>query len=363
MIRSNTVASTTTQLIQTIDPTFPVSGRDNDSEGFRNNFNIIQKVLLNINTATESLQVKLTALSGNTVNVDAPFVTGTNLVAKGGTVLGNRTITAGYNNNTVISSGGGAGNIVLSVNTVPTNIIDYFAATGNLRADYIYLKTAQGILNSSTFVINGNSYSTNTIDYSANTCTTTPAALIADLEATSPATPVLFTNPFPTGAFQIVPIPVGIITMWYGISTNVPTGWAICNGTTVNGYVTPDLRNSFVIGAYSDSNGVSNTTVTGTASKSGGSKDLIVPSHTHDITDPGHDHTGADFKYLLKPPYINSLTGFDRTGSGSEQAVGPGDGGTMDSKTTGIDVSITGSSATNANLPPFFALYYIMKVT
>ncbi|KVU85071.1 hypothetical protein WK75_27410 [Burkholderia ubonensis] len=39
----------------------------------------------------------------------------------------------------------------------------------------------------------------------------------------------------------------------------------------------------------------------------------------------GHNHTNGIFSRLLRPPYGGSLTGSDREGSGSEQAVGPGD--------------------------------------
>lgn len=38
---------------------------------------------------------------------------------------------------------------------------------------------------------------------------------------------------------------VGQVIMWYGSVANIPSGWALCNGS--NG--TPDLRNRFVIGA------------------------------------------------------------------------------------------------------------------
>ncbi|MCO8326795.1 hypothetical protein ABEG10_13820 [Burkholderia cenocepacia] len=63
-------------------------------------------------------------------------------------------------------------------------------------------------------------------------------------------------------------------------------------------------------------------------------------SHGHTGTTDaqgGHDHGGATgaagawnpapdgFTRLLKPPYVNSITGSDTTNSGSEQAVGPGD--------------------------------------
>ena len=43
-------------------------------------------------------------------------------------------------------------------------------------------------------------------------------------------------------------IPVGGVIMWSGSVANIPTGWALCDGT--NG--TPDLRNNFVIGAGQD---------------------------------------------------------------------------------------------------------------
>ena len=40
-------------------------------------------------------------------------------------------------------------------------------------------------------------------------------------------------------------IPSGIISMWSGATSEIPTGWALCNGE--NG--TPDLRDKFIIGA------------------------------------------------------------------------------------------------------------------
>ena len=37
-------------------------------------------------------------------------------------------------------------------------------------------------------------------------------------------------------------LPSGVIVMWSGTTSNIPTGWALCNGA--NG--TPDLRNRFI---------------------------------------------------------------------------------------------------------------------
>jgi len=43
-------------------------------------------------------------------------------------------------------------------------------------------------------------------------------------------------------------VPKGAIMMWSGSLTNIPSGWALCNGS--NG--TPDLRNKFIVGAGDD---------------------------------------------------------------------------------------------------------------
>ena len=45
--------------------------------------------------------------------------------------------------------------------------------------------------------------------------------------------------------------PTGVIVMWSGNTNTIPTGWALCNGQTVNNLTTPDLRNRFIIGAGS----------------------------------------------------------------------------------------------------------------
>ena len=88
-----------------------------------------------------------------------------------------------------------------------------------------------------------------------------------------------------------------------------------------------------------------------TAEETGGSADAIVVSHTHTatVTDPGHKHT-----IPTRP---------DFTGGGSSfQSPYNGLGNTTNSDTstvtTGITVanSTTGSSGTNANLPPYIVV-------
>jgi len=140
----------------------------------------------------------------------------------------------------------------------------------------------------------------------------------------------------------------GMIMMWSGTIATIPSGWLLCNGSSG----TPDLRNRFIIGAHSDDSGTAKTTVTGTSTQTGGSKDAIVVSHTHTatVTDPGHTHT---------PGSISTSNTNQGTGGGAS-VQNPG---AIPSAVTGISVanSTEGSSGTNANLVPYFALAYIMK--
>jgi hypothetical protein len=169
-----------------------------------------------------------------------------------------------------------------------------------------------------------------------------------------------------TTAFVHNVLPKQSIIMWGGAPAQIPWGWALCDGTTVSGVVTPDLRNRFIIGAESAVGIEPVTIITGSPTTTGGSKDGSLVQHNHiaTVTDPNHTHTNPDFPYMLKAPYAGSLTGNDTSGSGSEQAVGPGDGSSMLSAATGISVGISteGVANTNTNLPPYFALCYIIKV-
>lgn len=150
-------------------------------------------------------------------------------------------------------------------------------------------------------------------------------------------------------------IPSGVIVMWSGSIATIPSGWLLCNGTSG----TPDLRNRFVIGAFQDNAGVANTTITGVNTLTGGSKDAIVVSHTHtaSVTDSGHTH-GVD-AYTVNAgggSTANNLYTRDPKWGGLQTT-------TTSTSTTGITVtnSTTGSSGTNANLVPYYALAFIMK--
>ena len=152
----------------------------------------------------------------------------------------------------------------------------------------------------------------------------------------------------------------GMIMMWSGTIATIPSGWLLCNGSSG----TPDLRNRFVIGAFSDDSGTAKTTVTGSATQTGGTKDAIVVSHTHTgtstVTDPTHQHALTN--------YGSAQAGSDNGGAPVMANTGYGTGrdpNPTNFASTGITVatsiSTEGSSGTNQNLPPYYALAFIMK--
>jgi len=138
-------------------------------------------------------------------------------------------------------------------------------------------------------------------------------------------------------------LPTGVILIWSGSTGSIPSGYVICDGS--NG--TPDLRNSFVLGAGNSY----------TVGQTGGSTDAIVVSHTHTatstVTDPGHHHS-----------FTASVTN-SSTPTGSPICGGAPSSSTTADATTGITVATTnstaGTSGSGANMPPFYALAYIMK--
>lgn len=156
-------------------------------------------------------------------------------------------------------------------------------------------------------------------------------------------------------------VPSGAIMMWSGSIASIPSGWYLCNGS--NG--TPDLRDRFVVGAGS----------TYAVGATGGSANAIVVSHTHtgSVTDPGHTHyvANTDYNGGTTSPTLNSGNSLvsKMGGGGISESYALGGSGTTpsvgltNSAVTNISVGIstTGSSATNANLPPYYALAYIMK--
>jgi microcystin-dependent protein len=156
--------------------------------------------------------------------------------------------------------------------------------------------------------------------------------------------------------------------MW---STNTaPNGFLLCDGAAVSRTTYAALfaivGTTFGAGDNSTTFNVPNYTnrvpYGATLGATGGSADAVVVSHTHTATssvvDPGHAHTIVDGEVNTRTnPYFN-WTG---TGGASVGVTGA----RTNSNTTGITVSTSNStegvSGTNANLPPYLGIKFIIK--
>jgi len=133
--------------------------------------------------------------------------------------------------------------------------------------------------------------------------------------------------------------PSGGIIMWSGAISAIPTGWLICDGTNS----TPNLTDRFVIHADADSGGTNDVGDTGGAH----THTHTVDSHTHAV-DPPSTATGRDHSIA------------DATG---QQGEGNDDWGHLHT----VDIASftsggsSGSTASESNIPKYYALAYIMK--
>ena len=159
-------------------------------------------------------------------------------------------------------------------------------------------------------------------------------------------------NTLTTSVSNVASMPSGAIIIWSGAANAIPTGYVICDGNNS----TPNLRNSFVLGA-GDTYAVGDT---------GGSADATIPAHTHALT--GASTSTASLTGTFDTSKPNGSTGIVSNGP---TLAGAADGNQSTGMRYSIDAShshtlsgstdSTGSSATNANLPPYYALCYIMK--
>lgn len=123
-------------------------------------------------------------------------------------------------------------------------------------------------------------------------------------------------------------IPPGVIVMWSGAVSEIPNGWVLCDGD--NG--TPCLLDRFVVGAGSTYN-VGDTGGEATHKLTV----LELPRHVHSLNMIDKEDTLAPVKNIL---------GTKGNSYGSNNAM------------TGVQ----GDNNPHNNMPPYYALCYIMKI-
>jgi len=153
-------------------------------------------------------------------------------------------------------------------------------------------------------------------------------------------------------------VPKNAIIMWSGAIDQIPEGWALCDGT--NG--TPNLRDRFVVGA-------GNTYSVG--SYGGETQHVLtlneLPAHSH-VVDPPAVNTS------INGNHAHTVNARDAGTNGS--IIGEDNGnGTLHAVTTttngshshSIDIQpfasqSVGGGLPHNNLPPYYALAFIMKL-
>ena len=162
-------------------------------------------------------------------------------------------------------------------------------------------------------------------------------------------------------------VPTGVLTMWP--TGSAPTGWLLCNGAAVSRttyaalfavigttFGAGDTTTTFNLPDYRDRMPIGANTIAASIGATGGSKDAIVVSHTHTGTTDSagtHSHTFtiADMSQLV---------------SGTFAATAPGNTRNQTTATAGahahtFTTNATGSSGTNANMPPYLGINFIIK--
>jgi microcystin-dependent protein len=180
-------------------------------------------------------------------------------------------------------------------------------------------------------------------------------------------------------------IPIGGIIMWSGTTgTSLPSNWKLCDGTTYNGIKTPDLRGRFVLSSGQGSGGLTNRTVDATGGVEtvtlteaqmpqhkhdvGATTTTTDGTHTHSITDPGHTH-GVPSGNNATFGFLSTLQIAGATTAGSMITTSKATGITVDNTNSGHGHIITvtennkGSTQTHENMPPFYVLAFIMRVS
>ena len=155
-------------------------------------------------------------------------------------------------------------------------------------------------------------------------------------------------------------IPLGGIIMWAGTgtATAVPDGFTLCDGNSgnsVNGITIPDLTDKFILGANSVTGdadnypGVSMNQTGGSASSTG--------SHTHKYAYASRENVAAGIGNDFQSSGISNVTDHGKI-SELEQSGTPSDpdlhGFTADTDDTGTNTG---------NIPPFYALAFIIRTS
>ena len=148
-------------------------------------------------------------------------------------------------------------------------------------------------------------------------------------------------------------IPPGMIVLWSGSISNIPDGWALCDGQ--NG--TPDLRDRFILGA---GNNYLPNDIGGEATHVLTINEMPTHNHTGTTSEAGsHTHKIGTDKDTTYNTYGECWSVHNAsTGAAYYNGSTNWSGNHMHSFTT----ENTGDSQAHNNMPPYYAVCYVRKL-
>ena len=157
-------------------------------------------------------------------------------------------------------------------------------------------------------------------------------------------------------------LPKRSIIMWGGSESNIPRGWRLCDGGSLNDVTTPDLRGRFVLPFNNNASGVNgsstsggntttgtgartSTTLSGQVGRTGG--EVLHTTTAYEM--PTHNHGGqtgeAPFATSTVDAAVSLTTNPAVYGSGTHHH----------------SISNDGGGQAHNNIPPYYVLAFIMK--
>jgi len=143
-------------------------------------------------------------------------------------------------------------------------------------------------------------------------------------------------------------VPSGVIVLWSGAVSAIPTGWVICDGAND----TPDLTDRFVLHADADSGGTNDVGDTGAGTGATDNYTLLeadVPAHRHYPESKSAAGSGTKEATMNYPTDTTAET--PTWGAGDTDVY----------RSTSFGGSGAHSHTTPEIKPKFYALAYIMK--
>jgi len=193
------------------------------------------------------------------------------------------------------------------------------------------------------------------------------SSVLQELTAASDTDVLTLSGGLPSWASTGEAHTAGQLTMWGGDFDDMPTGWLLCDGSSISTTTYAGLYaklgvkfgNSGGAGTFDLPNFTSVFPTSPAAATSGGGTggannvtltEAQMPDHTHVLTDPGHTHSWAGHIY-----YEDNNGNYFQPTNNSTYAK------TVPSAVTGITIANTGGSTSFDNRPTYLEVCFIIK--